>query len=94
VLLADGGLIDRVDLGPATPATRAAAPAAAKEERAPAAAESPLAGELTALERQRIIDALAQCNGNQTRAAALLGMPRRTFVNRLETYGIPRPRRG
>ena len=45
-------------------------------------------------ERQRMLDALAACNGNQTRAAELLGMPRRTFVYKLESYGIPRPQKG
>ncbi len=45
-------------------------------------------------ERQRMLDALAACNGNQTRAAELLGMPRRTFVYKLEQYGIPRPQKG
>jgi DNA-binding NtrC family response regulator len=45
-------------------------------------------------ERQRMLDALATCNGNQTRAAELLGMPRRTFVYKLESYGIPRPQKG
>jgi len=32
--------------------------------------------------------------GNQTRAAAALGMPRRTFVAKLDRYGIPRPQKG
>ena len=41
-----------------------------------------------------MLDALAACNGNQTRAAELLGMPRRTFVYKLESYGIPRPQKG
>ncbi|WP_437725468.1 sigma 54-interacting transcriptional regulator [Sorangium sp. So ce861] len=53
-----------------------------------------LRGELDAIERRRIVDALEQCAGNQTQAAALLGMPRRTFVARLSAYGIPRPRKG
>ena len=44
-------------------------------------------------ERHRIVDALVRCGGNQTRAAALLGISRRTLVNRLVEYGIPRPRR-
>jgi transcriptional regulator of acetoin/glycerol metabolism len=43
-------------------------------------------------ERQRIVDALAQCAWNQTSAALLLGMPRRTLVSKLKAYGIPRPR--
>ena len=41
---------------------------------------------------QRIVDSLAQCSGNQTRAARLLGMSRRTFCARLKAYNIPRPR--
>ena len=44
-------------------------------------------------ERQRITDALAATNGNQTRAAQMLGMPRRTFVSKLDYYGIPRPQK-
>ena len=43
-------------------------------------------------ERQQILDALNQCAGNQTRAAALLGISRRTLVSRLGEYGIARPR--
>ena len=45
-------------------------------------------------ERQRMIDALEACVGNQTRAAAALAMPRRTFVAKLDRYGIPRPQKG
>ena len=54
----------------------------------------PLDDPKKAAERQRMLDALATCNGNQTRAAELLGMPRRTFVYKLESYGIPRPQKG
>jgi transcriptional regulator with AAA-type ATPase domain len=45
-------------------------------------------------ERERIIAALASSHGNQTAAAELLGMSRRTFVSRLTEYGLPRPRKG
>jgi DNA-binding NtrC family response regulator len=45
-------------------------------------------------ERQRIIDALVASNWNQTRAALRLQMPRRTFVSKLDQYGIPRPQKG
>ncbi len=38
--------------------------------------------------------ALASHAGSQTRAAAFLGMSRRTFVTKLERYGIPRPQKG
>jgi two-component system response regulator AtoC len=44
-------------------------------------------------ERQRMLDALAMWGGNQTRAAESLGMPRRTFVSKLDRYGFPRPRK-
>lgn len=43
-------------------------------------------------ERERIVEALAACGGNQTRAAALLGISRRTLVSRLGELGIARPR--
>jgi DNA-binding NtrC family response regulator len=45
-------------------------------------------------ERERIIDALRQAAGNQTRAAEILGISRRTLVTRLKDYDIPRPRGG
>ncbi len=44
-------------------------------------------------ERQRIIDALSACGGNQTRAATLLGISRRTLTTRLNQFDIPRPRK-
>jgi two-component system response regulator AtoC len=50
--------------------------------------------EITApTERDRIMTALAACAGNQSRAAQLLGIPRRTFVSKLDTYQIPRPKK-
>ncbi|HZL17265.1 MAG TPA: sigma 54-interacting transcriptional regulator [Polyangia bacterium] len=50
--------------------------------------------EITApTERDRIMAALAACAGNQSRAAQLLGIPRRTFVSKLDTYQIPRPKK-
>ncbi len=52
-----------------------------------------LRGEMEALERQRIIEALEKCGGNQTSAAELLGISRRTLVTRLATYDLPRPRK-
>jgi DNA-binding NtrC family response regulator len=49
--------------------------------------------DLRTVERQRIIEALAACAGNQSRAAKLLGMPRRTFISKLDLYEIPRPQK-
>ncbi len=56
----------------------------------------PLVGEATSedqAERQRILDALEKTAGNQTRAAALLGIGRRTLTTKLTKYGIRRPRK-
>jgi two-component system response regulator AtoC len=44
-------------------------------------------------ERQRIIDVLEQCAGNQTRAAKMLGISRNTLLARLDQYGVARPRK-
>jgi len=43
-------------------------------------------------ERGRIVAALEACAGNQTRAAAMLGVTRRVLSRRLDRYGLPRPR--
>jgi DNA-binding NtrC family response regulator len=44
-------------------------------------------------EREIIREALRRANGNQTRAARLLGIARSTLVKRIEKYGLPRPRK-
>jgi len=45
------------------------------------------------LSQARIAEALRSCAGNQTRAARLLGISRRTLVNRLNEFNLPRPRK-
>jgi len=50
--------------------------------------------EMKDYERERILEALTSCAGNQTAAAKLLGVSRRMLVNRLNLYDIPRPRKG
>jgi transcriptional regulator with AAA-type ATPase domain/pSer/pThr/pTyr-binding forkhead associated (FHA) protein len=42
-------------------------------------------------ERERIAAALRACGGNQSRAAKMLGISRRTLVTRLAQHGFPRP---
>lgn len=44
-------------------------------------------------DRARIVDALEQCAGNQTRAAEILGISRQTLSKRLALYDIRRPRK-
>jgi DNA-binding NtrC family response regulator len=53
-----------------------------------------LRSDIANFERQRIVEALEKCAGNQTKAAELLGISRRTLVSRLGEYNLPRPRRG
>ena len=50
-------------------------------------------GELRAFERARILAALERAGGNQTRAASLLGVSRRTLTNKLNAHRIARPRK-
>jgi transcriptional regulator with PAS, ATPase and Fis domain len=52
-----------------------------------------LRGDLAAIERQRIVDALEQHGGNQTRTARALGISRRTLLHRMDAYALPRPRK-
>jgi two-component system, NtrC family, response regulator AtoC len=55
---------------------------------------SQIKDEMRAIERKRIQEVLELCAGNQTRAATMLGISRRTLVNRIEAYDLPRPRKG
>jgi two-component system, NtrC family, response regulator AtoC len=45
-------------------------------------------------ERSRVVRALEACGGNQTRAAQMLGVSRRTLINRIEEFNLPRPKKG
>ncbi|HEX8791665.1 MAG TPA: sigma 54-interacting transcriptional regulator [Polyangiaceae bacterium] len=75
---------DHVMLGPtAGPPRDAALPPSSRSAAASAADD----------EKQRIIDALERCGGNQKEAAKVLGISRRTLVYRLDAYGLPRPRK-
>jgi two-component system, NtrC family, response regulator AtoC len=83
----------RADPGGApAPPPSAAAPAA--QPPTPAVAPSrTLAAEYQELERRRIVEALDACGGNQSRAATVLGISRKTLVTRIAEFGLPRPRK-
>jgi DNA-binding NtrC family response regulator len=49
--------------------------------------------EMRALARQRVVEALARTGGNQTKAARMLGISRRTLTKRLNEFALPRPRK-
>ena len=83
MVLADGGSIGARHLQFSTVAASVPAPAT---DSLPAAVEE--------IERNRILEALTHCGGNQTRAARMLGISRRTLVYRLGKYELPRPRSG
>ncbi|WP_438023765.1 sigma 54-interacting transcriptional regulator [Sorangium sp. So ce233] len=77
------------ELGP-----RPGAAAAADDARAGgAAARERQRLDAEARERERIIATLESCAGNQTHAAAQLGISRRTLINRIEAFCLPRPRK-
>jgi DNA-binding NtrC family response regulator len=92
LLLSSGGAIGMNDL-PLDKMRRDCRPALASPPPSPPpAAPDPGARSMVDIERQAILDALVRCAGNQTRAAELLGIPRRTFCKKLSEYNIPRPR--
>ena len=85
VLLAPGSTVEVEHLPGGGAAAQPAAPQTMRDE---------IQQEVSAIEKQRILEALEACAGNQTRAAKMLGMSRRAFINRLDAYDIPRPRKG
>jgi DNA-binding NtrC family response regulator len=71
--------------GPTQVNQRIVLPAVAPSNQAPPSSEQD--------QRQRVIEALEACGGNQTRAAQMLGVSRRTLINRLERWNLPRPKK-
>ena len=77
LVVAPGGTLDVDDLSMLETASMPAAGPESAEEA----------------ERRRILEALGRCAGNQSQAAKMLGISRRTLVSRLDKYGLPRPRK-
>jgi len=75
-----------------TAAAAIAGPAPTSPEQAPDLDLEHFQVQLETLQRARVVEALRQCGGNQTQAAKLLGVARRTLVAQLVQLGIPRPR--
>jgi DNA-binding NtrC family response regulator len=88
----------KANAGPASPKGGPTRAAPSREEAAAETAFSQLVERIEtgagrpADERDRVVAALAACNGNQTNAAKLLGVSRRTLISRIEEYDLPRPR--
>jgi DNA-binding NtrC family response regulator len=82
-------------VGGSVPPIRSTPPAAGNAGVAalPTSVDAPVRDQVRDLERQRIVEVLTECQGNQTRAAVCLGMPRRTLVAKLAQYEVPRPRK-
>jgi transcriptional regulator with AAA-type ATPase domain len=91
LVLAGGGRVkpEHLTLEP----RRSSVPTMPIERLTPPEAAPSLANAVAEVERQRILDALERCGGNQTRAARMLGISRNTLLTRLDTYGLPRPRK-
>jgi DNA-binding NtrC family response regulator len=92
LLLHEGELMAQAAPGTPTPV-----PGSRDDEqqtmRLPARSGAPeLKGKLEEFERAQILEALAKTGGNQTRAAKLLGIARRTLIKKMVRYGIERPR--
>ncbi len=102
-VLTTGSLVDANDLpsklgevraNSVSPSPMIPAVSVMREQVTPPPASTPLLrNEMVALERRRIAEALDACRGNQTAAAEILGMARRTLVSRLGLYEMPRPRK-
>ena len=79
----EGPTIEEVSLGDAPQAAVSSPPPPGQRTTFP-----PIAEEIRALERSRMVEALEATGGVQKRAAQLIGMPLRTFVLKAGQYGL------
>jgi two-component system response regulator AtoC len=91
VLIATGDTITGAEL-PARLRPGLAAPGSIAS--AARVSKTPLRDAVAELEKEQVLDALARANGNQRRAAALLGISRGTLLARMDAFKIQRPRKG
>jgi len=89
VLLNNGDSIQRTDLPLETRRNRLGTEPPANLSR-----QSEQRRRSMALDRDEILTALSRAAGNQKVAAQLLGISRRTLINKLEAFAIARPRKG
>jgi two-component system response regulator AtoC len=98
-VLASGGDVrpEHLLLDPRIPDERAGAGLTGRHLKVPPEPEprsERLRDEIDSLYRERVVDALRQTHGNQSQAAKLLGVSRRTLIAKIEAYGFDRPRKG
>jgi two-component system response regulator AtoC len=91
VLLAVDGVIEPEHLPLDRMRARSAAPTsrAVRTEALPPGS-APVLSPQDQAERQRMMEALRACGGNQSRASEALGVPRRTFTARMRRFGLTR----
>jgi len=94
VLLCEGARVEEEHLALAEPDVFGAAVPKRSTAAPPAGVEDELKARLRGLEQQKIEAALAEAGGNQSRAAQALGISRFTLMNKMEAFGLVRPRKG
>jgi len=77
---------------PPGPPQPAAGPSHAGPSQPTGSPELDFLDEEQRVDRAKLLTALEQCAGNQTRAAKKLGIARTTLVTKLRLYRVPRPR--
>lgn len=93
VLLCRDGRVDEALLPALSTQAAVPAPPAGPGHWYQAAAPTQGLTEVQLQERARVVTALQETGGNQTRAARRLGVSRQTLVKKLDRYGLPRPRK-